>query len=302
MEMQQGAKKIVGENISYCSRKLKKRKMILMRRKVTLALIIIMICACIFSIVTTKKFIINKSKEILKSISITESQEINLLIHNYSLMISQIATNDFIVNNNVTLNEKNSKLDLISDRLGFKRINIVDVEGNYTDKYGESGNVLDMKYFSQAISGKTFISEPYLDTSNEMLEIAISTPIDVNGKIVGVLIAYVDANKLFSVILNTTIAKAYDIYLINESGDIIVHNNFEFEGIKIWDKVKDKKFTDKIKSIYQKTTLGNKSSFEYVYNDKKKYIQFMPIEMTSWTMAVEVNSKKLLRYSTINID
>jgi len=135
-----------------------------------------------------------------------------------------------------------------------------------------------------------------------MLEIAISTPIDVNGKIVGVLIAYIDANKLFSVILNTTTAKVYDIYLINESGDIIVHNNFEFEGIKIWDKVKDKKFTDKIKSTYQKTTLGNKSSFEYVYNDKKKYIQFMPIEMTGWTMAVEVNSKKLLRYSTINID
>ncbi len=302
METQQGAKRIVGENISYCSRKLKKRKMILMRGKVTLALIIIMICLCIFSIATTKTFIINKSKEMLKSISITESQEINLLIHNYSLMINQIATNDFIVNNNVTLNEKNSKLDLISDRLGLKRINIADVEGNYTDKYGELGNVLDMKYFSQAMSGKTFISEPYLDTSNEMLEIAISTPIDVNGKIVGVLIAYIDANKLFSVILNTTTAKVYDIYLINESGDIIVHNNFEFEGIKIWDKVKDKKFTDKIKSTYQKTTLGNKSSFEYVYNDKKKYIQFMPIEMTGWTMAVEVNSKKLLRYSTINID
>jgi len=43
METQQGAKRIVGENISYCSRKLKKRKMILMRGKVTLALIIIMI-------------------------------------------------------------------------------------------------------------------------------------------------------------------------------------------------------------------------------------------------------------------
>lgn len=260
----------------------------------TIIIMLITTALSSFSLFTNKKVITSKSKDLLENVAISMAGEINQLTDSFRNIASQIAINDFLVDDKISIQEKLEKLKIISEKLELKEIAIVDIKGNYTDTTGETANISDRKYFSEALSGLTFVSEPYLGTLDNMLEIAISTPIKENGNIKSILIVYVDASKLSAITSQISIGKSGNAYLINKQGNIIENNNSELIGTKLLDMVKDSSSSEAIKSIEEKMVSGESGAGEYIENNIDKYIGFSPIESTGWAVGVEISSSDLL--------
>ncbi len=267
-----------------------------MQLMLSFTVIIVLVAAFLsaFSLYMNKKIITDKSKSLLENVATSMAGEINQLTDSYGVIVNQIAINDFLIDDTVDMKEKLTKLKNIAEKIELKEIAIVDAEGNCVDTSGESTNISDKDYFSNGLSGLTFVSEPYLGTTDSMLEIAISTPIKENGNIKGVLIAYLDANKLSSIISKVSIGKSGNAYLINREGNIITHNDSLLIGTKLLDTVKDKNGSENMKQIIGKMTSGERGASEYRQGADEKYIGFAFIESTGWSVGVEVSGSELL--------
>ncbi|WP_346869169.1 methyl-accepting chemotaxis protein [Clostridium sp. UBA5119] len=276
--------------------KQKRIKGIGMQLMLSFTVIIVLVAAFLsaFSLFMNKKIITDKSKSLLENVAASMAGEINQLTDSYGVIVNQIAINDFLIDDTVDKKEKLTKLKNIAEKIELKEIAIVDAEGNCIDTSGESTNISDKDYFSNALSGLTFVSEPYLGTTDNMLEIAISTPIKENGDIKGVLIAYLDASKLSAIISKVSIGKSGNAYLINREGNIITHNDSLLIGTKLLDTVKDKNGSENMKQISGKMTSGERGAGEYRVGADEKYIGFAFIESTGWSVGVEVSGSELL--------
>lgn len=267
-----------------------------MQLMLSFTVIIVLVAAFLsaFSLYMNKKIITDKSKSLLENVAASMAGEINQLTDSYGVIVNQIAINDFLIDDKVDMKEKLTKLKNIAEKIELKEIAIVDTEGNYVDTSGESTNIRDKDYFINGLSGLTFVSEPYLGTTDSMLEIAISTPIKENGNIKGVLIAYLDASKLSAIISKISIGKSGNAYLINREGNIITHNDSLLIGTKLLDSVKDKNGSENMKQIVGKMTSGERGAGEYREGADEKYIGFAYMESTSWSVGVEVSGSELL--------
>jgi len=267
-----------------------------MQLMLSFTVIIVLVAAFLsaFSLFMNKKIITDKSKSLLENVAASMAGEINQLTDSYGIIVNQIAINDFLIDDTVDKKEKLTKLKNIAEKIELKEIAIVDAEGNCIDTSGESTNISDKDYFSNGLSGLTFVSEPYLGTTDNMLEIAISTPIKENGNIKGVLIAYLDASKLSAIISKVSIGKSGNAYLINSEGNIITHNDSLLIGTKLLDTVKDKNGSENMKQILGKMTSGERGAGEYRVAANEKYIGFAFIESTGWSVGVEVSGSELL--------
>lgn len=258
--------------------------------------IIVLVAALLsaFSLFMNKKIITDKSKSLLENVAVSMAGEVNQLTNSYGVIVNQIAINDFLLDDEVDTKDKLTKLKNISEKIELKEIAIVDTEGNYMDTSGKSTNISDDDCFLNGLSGLTFVSEPYLGTTDNMLEIAISTPIKENGNIKGVLIAYIDASKLSAIVSNVSIGKSGNAYLINKEGNIITHNDSLLIGTKLLDTVKDNSDSENMKQILEKMTSGERGAGEYKVDASEKYIGFAFIESTGWSIGVEVSGSDLL--------
>lgn len=258
--------------------------------------IIVLVAALLsaFSLFMNKKMITDKSKSLLENVAVSMAGEVNQLTNSYGVIVNQIAINDFLLDDEVDTKDKLTKLKNISEKIELKEIAIVDAEGNYMDTSGKSTNISDDDCFLNGLSGLTFVSEPYLGTTDNMLEIAISTPIKENGSIKGVLIAYIDASKLSAIVSNVSIGKSGNAYLINKEGNIITHNDSLLIGTKLLDTVKDNSDSENMKQILEKMTSGERGAGEYKVDASEKYIGFAFIESTGWSIGVEVGGSDLL--------
>jgi methyl-accepting chemotaxis protein len=258
--------------------------------------IVVLVAALLsaFSLFMNKKMITDKSKSLLENVAVSMAGEVNQLTNSYGVIVNQIAINDFLLDDEVDTKDKLTKLKNISEKIELKEIAIVDAEGNYMDTSGKSTNISDDDCFLNGLSGLTFVSEPYLGTTDNMLEIAISTPIKENGNIKGVLIAYIDASKLSSIVSNVSIGKSGNAYLINKEGNIITHNDSLLIGTKLLDTVKDNSDSENMKQILEKMTSGERGAGEYKVDASEKYIGFAFIESTGWSIGVEVSGSDLL--------
>lgn len=258
--------------------------------------IIVLVAALLsaFSLFMNKKMITDKSKSLLENVAVSMAGEVNQLTNSYGVIVNQIAINDFLLDDEVDTKDKLTKLKNISEKIELKEIAIVDTEGNYMDTSGKSTNISDDDCFLNGLSGLTFVSEPYLGTTDNMLEIAISTPIKENGNIKGVLIAYIDASKLSAIVSNVSIGKSGNAYLINKEGNIITHNDSLLIGTKLLDTVKDNSDSENMKQILEKMTSGERGAGEYKVDASEKYIGFAFIESTGWSIGVEVSGSDLL--------
>ncbi len=267
-----------------------------MQLMLSFTVIIVLVAAFLsaFSLFMNKKIITDKSKSLLENVAASMAGEINQLTDSYGVIVNQIAINDFLIDDKVDMKEKLTKLKNIAEKIELKEIAIVDTEGNCVDTSGESTNIRDKDYFINGLSGLTFVSEPYLGTTDSMLEIAISTPIKENGNIKGVLIAYLDASKLSAIISKISIGKSGNAYLINREGNIITHNDSLLIGTKLLDSVKDKNGSENMKQIVGKMTSGERGAGEYREGADEKYIGFAYMESTSWSVGVEVSGSELL--------
>lgn len=107
------------------------------------------------------------------------------------------------------------------DSLGYKTLSLVGTDGRIVSSDADlnSKNISDQEYFKEALSGKTYFSEPMKDINGNFCVIAC-TPIS-NSNFKGVLMATMDSYIYSPFIQNVVVGKTGSAFIINKDGVLI---------------------------------------------------------------------------------
>lgn len=172
------------------------------------------------------------------------------------------------------------------ERLGYFNIGVADLNGNvvYIDETQDT--VYDEKFFKDALGGKTSLSDPVY--KNNQLIIYLATPINNEGKQVGILVAALDHKKMNDMIAGVQFGKTGYGYMINSEGITVAHRDTQL----VIDKdntALSAKSTPELQDLAileQKMAKGESGFGEYKYKGVAKYMAFAPVEGTDWSIAL----------------
>ena len=174
-----------------------------------------------------------------------------------------------------------------NDRI--KELNITDKNGNFYYA-GGSIRVNDREWFQKALSGKRFVTEPYIERTAGTLVTTFAIPIfDSAHTIVGVLSADIKALQLSEYISDIVVGKTGSCYILGLNGIVIAHKleSLVMEKANAQEKAK----TDKNRvslATFEKTAIeiDEPSIGFYEYDGINKIASYATMKTTGWTIII----------------
>ena len=109
----------------------------------------------------------------------------------------------------------------------IKELDITDKNGNFYYA-GGSVQVSDRQWFQKALSGRKFVTEPYIEKATGTLVITFAVPVfDSTHTVVGVLSADVDGLQLSEYISDIVVGKTGECYILDNSGSTVADKDAE---------------------------------------------------------------------------
>ncbi len=174
-----------------------------------------------------------------------------------------------------------------NDRI--KELNITDKNGNFYYA-GGSIRVNDREWFQKALSGKRFVTEPYIEREAGTLVTTFAIPVfDSAHTIIGVLSADIKGLQLSEYISDIVVGKTGGCYIIDAMGTVIAHKleSLVMEKANAQEKAK----TDKNRvslATFEKTAIeiDEPSIGFYEYDGINKIASYATMKTTGWTIII----------------
>lgn len=147
------------------------------------------------------------------------------------------------------------------------------------------------KWYIDAIkANKTIVSDPFIGKSSNQLTIAITAPIIVKGKYIGVVAASFFVNNIYQKVKKTKIEGGY-AFVVGTNGNIIIHPDKEIINKNLDEiPIKDNKLPQLIKE-------KKEGVYEYLYKGEDKIMSFSQLN-NGWTIVL--TTKKDYIFSFMN--
>ena len=243
-------------------------------------------------------------KSMNKSIESSMSSKVDDLSH----IISNYIMNNIEIVQNIAVSPQIQSMDwnvqkpvLIEEckKWGFKNLNVIYTNGVIQTTLQDTVlNISDVEYAKDALSGKKGFSNPLKNKADNSEIIDVYVPIkDNSGKILGALVATIDASKVNSFIEDIKLPSTGYAAVINKEGTTVVHKDIELVYKKqnvINDSKKDASLKQ-LADIHKKMISGETGVGEYSYKGIGKYIVYTPIKGTEWFVAVAVGETELFQ-------
>ncbi|WP_411681269.1 methyl-accepting chemotaxis protein [Clostridium thailandense] len=181
-------------------------------------------------------------------------------------------------------------------RIGGLKLGIADRDGNAKNMDGTDANIKDRKYFQEAISGKSCVSDPMASKLDGSIVVFYAVPIKNNNEVVGVLIETSDGNKLSELTNQVKVGKTGYAFMIKKDGATIAHPNKDFVlkmDNSIENAKKDASLHD-LAEIEKKMVAGETGIGQYIFNGTVKYVGYAPVKGTEWSVAIVVIKGEVL--------
>ncbi len=108
----------------------------------------------------------------------------------------------------------------------YEEFFLLNPNGNITfSTLDRTGNAAKERYFAEALKGKLYISDVSLSGITGLPEIIITNPVKRNDTITGILGARVSMENLYTVIESIDIGKLGEVFIVNNKGELIFHEN-----------------------------------------------------------------------------
>lgn len=175
------------------------------------------------------------------------------------------------------------------ERNGYITMGIADLNGNLKLVSGEQVEIRDRDYFQHSLSGKSFITEPFLNRADGKLVFAVSAPLqDDSGKIVGVLMSSIDASVLTDLVLDLTFGQNGYAYMVDDDGAVIGHQNKDLvlEHYSPIEEAKSNPDALLLAELHKRMVAGERGFGDYRFQGEDKFMGFAPIKSTNWAIAV----------------
>ena len=206
--------------------------------------------------------------------------------------IEGLARMPFLRDNSLSLQQKAQMLSLEAERNAkIDYFGICDLEGNRYDANRSITFVNDRVWFQSAAQGKSYITEPFLSSITNSMQILFAVPVyDHTNTIIGVLSASAPAKLLSQEISDITVGVTGECYILGLTGTTVAHRNYEIVTNKqnaIEMAKKDSSLTTL--AAFTKHALDTQKSEVgyYEYNDINYIASYATVTITGWTVIIK---------------
>ncbi|TCO69240.1 methyl-accepting chemotaxis protein [Marinisporobacter balticus] len=210
--------------------------------------------------------------------------------------LESIAERPEIRDPNIPWEDKVPILIAESKRIGSIKLGISDKSGNAKNMDGKGANIKERKYYQEAISGKSYASDPIISKVDSSVIVLYAVPIKNNNEIVGILIETTDGNKLSELTNQVKIGATGYAFMIKKDGTNIAYPDKNMV-LKMYNPIEEAKKDASLQtlaSIEKKMMAGKTGIGEYFYNKVDKYIGYAPVKGTEWSVGVVVTKSEIL--------
>ena len=204
--------------------------------------------------------------------------------------VELIGTIKDLTDEDITPAEKQVILDEYADHFGWFSACITDDKGIGISSAGF--NVTNEEYFQRAVKGETYISELMYSEKMQDFIVIVAAPLwengDFDGKIVGTVIAILDARILSEIVSEIRISENGGAYVLDAEGTEIGAEMYEFVEQQ-WNSIKEAETNSSFKALakIEKKMIKGESGFgTYLFMGTLKYIGYVPIGINGWSLGV----------------
>ncbi len=270
----------------------------------TVILIIVLLSGTVSltAYIIAKDSLINTSKELLFNKAHDSGLIVDERIKNYLISINSLGSLELLSNIDNSWEEKLDYLEMEKKRLNLSNIGIATTDGYLRMDNNNVIDISDLWFFKQANLGLPSFSAPFYREESGQVDIAMAAPLKHDRKVIGVIVAYKDAEEFYEIAQDIHIGETDYAYIIDENIDIISHPtlaiNRENESTKInfrdlLGKV-DRGSEKQINNILQEIKEKNVGIDWYEQNGEKVYIGYAPVPSKGWTVLVHITEKEIL--------
>ncbi|SFR08110.1 methyl-accepting chemotaxis protein [Desulfoscipio geothermicus] len=173
------------------------------------------------------------------------------------------------------------------DNEDYEYLYVADKNGDGIGTNDKPVNVADRGYFGKVLQGQTVISDPIISKATGNRVIAVITPVyqDSDDKPDG-LVGVTFTIKYLQELIKEMKINGYGYgFIQNKDMITIAHPEEEFVGNK---KIVDVA-GERLKSILQRMSNGEKGYDEYTFEGTQKLMAFAPVEISGWSVAQTAN-------------
>ncbi len=197
-----------------------------------------------------------------------------------------------------TMNWENMYTSLLSEvqRLGYLRLNLIDINGDALSTDGNTSNLSERDYFKKALAGNSNVSEPLLSKFDNKMVMVLASPIkDSQGKVTGVLSATIDYNTLSDMVSGIKLGENGHTFIINKEGTTIAHPNPEYvkNAYNSFEALKEDETLKNITEIHKAMISRETGHSEYESEGELFFVSYAPINRTEWSIGMAVPKEEL---------
>lgn len=181
-------------------------------------------------------------------------------------------------------------------KTGFLDMGIVDLNGRAIYSDGSTAELGEIEYVKKALNGETNVSDVLISKVTNSLVLMYATPIERNGKIVGVLIGRRDGNSLSIVTEDIKYGEKGYAYVINDEGIVVGHKDRD-KVLNQYNPIEEAK-TDKnqqsVATLFETILAEKEGVSDYKFNGQNLYAGYSPIGGSNWILVITADSDEVL--------
>lgn len=258
--------------------------------------IITLLLLTIFTYTLGQRALYSNSEDLLTQISSVTAQDISDVMSEKIKSIESLSHNPIIANEATPIQDK---LNILLEEKKFQQysdMGIATPDGKLTLLNGNKVDIKSYDYFNIALSGKSYVSEPFQSNFSKDLLIAISAPIKDMNKTIGVLVAFRYGDDISGLSKKISFLETGKAFVVNKNSKIIGHSNEDY--VKKSTNISEV-FTNPDKSpsydLISKISQGESGTAEVNYDDKLQTISYSLVPSTGWSVIITVEKNDLLK-------
>ncbi len=173
---------------------------------------------------------------------------------------------------------------------GFDSLYYLDLDGSGVSVDNKKVDYSQAETFIYAMENDFAISKPHVEPDTQNLLLDIYVPVTKDGEVIAVLLSEVVMDSFFDRYLEETAGKG-DIFIVDNKLNLIFSTNKEYMvGQEVLDSDVELLGYENMTKAQADVEEMENGGFYYRYNDVDKVMVYMPIEMTEWALAINVEA------------
>ncbi|MGI6453103.1 MAG: methyl-accepting chemotaxis protein [Syntrophomonadaceae bacterium] len=184
-----------------------------------------------------------------------------------------------------------------AQRLGYKKVGIVTLDGLLRSSDESSTNISQREYFKKGMTGQTNISDPIVSQVDGSVVVMIISPIrDDNNNLLGFLAGVWDGTTLSDIAGDIKFGESGYGFIVNSAGTVIAHPDSE-KVTSMYNALVEAGQNPELQSMADIITkmIGMEKGYgTYTWEGEFKGCGYAPVEGTGWSIAITANQEEVL--------